>query len=141
MKAISLISLSWLICLSSGFVLVPTFRNHAAPPRQRLPMKRIAPMAMVNDSVPPRLLVSQGMDAFRRGDIQGSIDLFDRADANAPELTPYLWQRGLSLYYADRFKEASKQVFSSVITLRDAISCFWLFLTVIFVCRSCKVSY
>ena len=63
------------------------------------------------DSVSPRILVSQGMEAFRKGDVQGSISLFDKADSLSADgsLTPFLWQRGLSLYYADRFEDASKQ--------------------------------
>ena len=70
------------------------------------------PPTFMDEVVSPRQLVSQGMEAFRRGDIQGSIDLFDKADAKVPDgsLRPYLWQRGLSLYYADRFQDASEQV-------------------------------
>ena len=50
------------------------------------------------------------MDAFRQGDIQTSIDLFDQAEAiGGPNYTPFLWQRGISYYYADRFQDASKQ--------------------------------
>jgi len=58
-----------------------------------------------------RKLVFQGMEAFRKGNVNESIDLFDKADALRPDgsLHPYLWQRGLSLYYADRFQEASDQ--------------------------------
>eukprot|EP00568_Trieres_chinensis_P012942 CAMPEP_0183299130 /NCGR_PEP_ID=MMETSP0160_2-20130417/5940_1 /TAXON_ID=2839 ORGANISM="Odontella Sinensis, Strain Grunow 1884" /NCGR_SAMPLE_ID=MMETSP0160_2 /ASSEMBLY_ACC=CAM_ASM_000250 /LENGTH=255 /DNA_ID=CAMNT_0025461309 /DNA_START=21 /DNA_END=788 /DNA_ORIENTATION=- len=57
----------------------------------------------------PRLLVSKGMKAFSAGDVSGSIELFDQAERAAPSLTPYLWQRGLSYYYADRFREGSEQ--------------------------------
>lgn len=60
----------------------------------------------------PRQLVSQGMQAFRRGNVQGSIDLFDQADRMVPDgsLRPFLWQRGISYYYADRFQDGSDQV-------------------------------
>ena len=70
------------------------------------------PGAGYDSGVSPRMLVSQGMEAFRKGDIQTSIDLFDQADSLVSDgsLTPFLWQRGLSLYYADRFEDASKQV-------------------------------
>eukprot|EP00567_Pseudictyota_dubia_P018225 CAMPEP_0197441656 /NCGR_PEP_ID=MMETSP1175-20131217/7890_1 /TAXON_ID=1003142 /ORGANISM="Triceratium dubium, Strain CCMP147" /LENGTH=262 /DNA_ID=CAMNT_0042971979 /DNA_START=39 /DNA_END=827 /DNA_ORIENTATION=- len=59
----------------------------------------------------PRSLVSRGMNLFSSGDVAGSIDLFDKADAAVPDgsLRPYLWQRGLSYYYADRFREGSDQ--------------------------------
>ena len=59
----------------------------------------------------PRQLVSEGMQAFRKGDIQGSIRLFDRADAAVPDgsLRPFLWQRGISYYYNDQFQDGSEQ--------------------------------
>ena len=57
----------------------------------------------------PRILVSEGMDRFRRGDVDGSIEAFDLAEKNLQGITPYLWQRGLSYYYADRFQEGSEQ--------------------------------
>lgn len=57
----------------------------------------------------PRQLVSQGMQLFQQGDINGSIDLFDRADAMDKSIRPFLWQRGISYYYADRFQEGSEQ--------------------------------
>jgi len=41
----------------------------------------------------------RGMQLFKTGDIDGSIELFDRALALDPSVRPYLWQRGLSLYY------------------------------------------
>jgi len=57
----------------------------------------------------PRILVNEGMERFRRGDVDGSIESFDMAEKNLPGITPYLWQRGLSYYYADRFQEGSEQ--------------------------------
>jgi len=63
---------------------------------------------IINES--PKALVSRGMEAFRQGDIDGSIFFFDAADEKTEgKLNPYLWQRGLSYYYADRFQEGSKQ--------------------------------
>jgi hypothetical protein len=56
-----------------------------------------------------RKFVSQGMETFRKGDVPQSIELFDRADVIDSSMRPFLWQRGLSLYYADRFKDASDQ--------------------------------
>mmetsp|Transcript_12344 Transcript_12344/g.18585 ORF Transcript_12344/g.18585 Transcript_12344/m.18585 type:complete len:257 (-) Transcript_12344:66-836(-) len=66
---------------------------------------------MGEEGLQPRQLVSIGMQRFREGEIQESIDLFDRADEAVPNgsLTPFLWQRGISLYYADKFQEGSNQ--------------------------------
>jgi hypothetical protein len=47
----------------------------------------------------PRALVAAGMRAFERGDVAASLAAFDAALAAAPSMRPYLWQRGLSLYY------------------------------------------
>ena len=60
----------------------------------------------------PKQLVSLGMKTFAESRVQDSIELFDRADEGVPNgsLTPFLWQRGISLYYADRFQEGSNQV-------------------------------
>lgn len=41
----------------------------------------------------PQTLVRQGMDAFRQGSVQESIDLFDQALALDRRIQPYLWQR------------------------------------------------
>ena len=40
------------------------------------------------------------MQSFRKGDVAASVKDFDEAMRLDPELRPYLWQRGLSLYYA-----------------------------------------
>ena len=71
-----------------------------------------ASSSTVSEGGSPRQLLSRGMQKFKEGDIQGSIDLFDAVDRSAPggSLRPYLWQRGISYYYADRFQEGSDQV-------------------------------
>ena len=54
-------------------------------------------------------LVRRGMAAFVRHEVAASIELFDQAAAAEPARRPYLWQRGLSLFYAERFAEAAEQ--------------------------------
>jgi hypothetical protein len=51
------------------------------------------------------------MEEFRRGNIDQSIVLFDQAETagGGSAYTPFLWQRGISYYYAGRFAEASHQ--------------------------------
>jgi hypothetical protein len=50
------------------------------------------------------------MRAFRLGNVSQSMALFDAAEqTQGPSLTPYLWQRGLSYYYADNFAATSRQ--------------------------------
>jgi tetratricopeptide (TPR) repeat protein len=49
------------------------------------------------------------MQAFRESRLQDSLGAFDKAQALVPTLHPYLWQRGLTLYYLDRFAQAAQQ--------------------------------
>jgi tetratricopeptide (TPR) repeat protein len=69
------------------------------------------PMALGATIDNPRRLIGDGMASFRGGDIQQSIQYFDRADQAVPDgsLRPYLWQRGISYYYNDDFEKASEQ--------------------------------
>ncbi len=56
-----------------------------------------------------RLLVARGGARFRTGDVAGSIVDFDRVIELEPTQEPYLWQRGISLYYARRFEDCARQ--------------------------------
>ena len=56
-----------------------------------------------------QLYIQRGMASFQLGHIAGSIDDFDRAERLNPALTPYLWQRGIAYYYAERFEDGTKQ--------------------------------
>ena len=47
----------------------------------------------------PQTLVKKGMQAFRDMDVEKSLEYFDAALEKDPRLEPYLWQKGLSLYY------------------------------------------
>jgi hypothetical protein len=44
-----------------------------------------------------------------QNDVEGSVQDFDAAMALQPQMRPYLWQRGLSLYYLKDFQEAAQQ--------------------------------
>ncbi|KAK9691942.1 hypothetical protein RND81_09G230600 [Saponaria officinalis] len=55
------------------------------------------------------LAVRRGMLLFRQGDVLGSLAEFDRAIELDPRQKAYSWQRGLSLYYLDRFEEGAEQ--------------------------------
>jgi hypothetical protein len=62
-----------------------------------------------NNNVSGRQLVFRGMEAFRAGQLTESVQLFDQAAAVQPSLQPFLWQRGIALYYANQFAAASRQ--------------------------------
>ncbi|MFV1995387.1 MAG: hypothetical protein ACC661_08110 [Verrucomicrobiales bacterium] len=65
------------------------------------------------DAMTPRLRVAvlqrRGEAKFFAGKIEQSIADFDLVQAIDPERKPYHWQRGIALYYADRFKEGLEQ--------------------------------
>ncbi|MFS7946203.1 putative tetratricopeptide-like helical domain superfamily [Helianthus anomalus] len=55
------------------------------------------------------IAIRRGMVLFRQGDVAGSVAEFDNAMKLDPRQKAYLWQRGLSLYYLDRFEEGAEQ--------------------------------
>jgi tetratricopeptide (TPR) repeat protein len=57
----------------------------------------------------PQTYMERGMTYFKMGYIAAAIADFDRAEQLNPALTPYLWQRGLAYYYAERFEEGAIQ--------------------------------
>ena len=59
-------------------------------------------------------VTQQGMQAFSEGKVEESIERYDSVIEANPQLKPYLWQRGLSLYYADRFAEGAEQFAADV---------------------------
>lgn len=71
------------------------------------------------------------MAAFSSGDVERSIKLFDSVIAAQPSSKPYLWQRGLSLYYADRFADGAEQFATDVsVNPNDTEESIWNFLCV-----------
>jgi lipoprotein NlpI len=53
--------------------------------------------------------IRRGMQQFQAAHIKEAIGDFDRAIEVDPRQAPYLWQRGIALYYAGRFEDGSKQ--------------------------------
>lgn len=58
---------------------------------------------------PSRALVDKGMSRFRDGKISESISQFESAEKADPTLSPYLWQLGISRYYASQYELGRKQ--------------------------------
>jgi hypothetical protein len=54
-------------------------------------------------------LVKRGMREFRENKIAASIATFDAVIASSERRRPYMWQRGLSLYYAGEYAEGARQ--------------------------------
>ena len=57
----------------------------------------------------PQVYIQRGTTHFKLGHIAEAIADFDRAEHLNSTLTPYLWQRGLAYYYAERFTDGATQ--------------------------------
>ena len=53
--------------------------------------------------------INHGMEQFKLARIKESLADFDHAIALEPKVAPYLWQRGIALYYAGRYDDGRKQ--------------------------------
>ena len=73
--------------------------------------------------------VQRGMVRFQLAKIDDSIADFDHAEELEPKITPYLWQRGLSYYYAARYQEGAKQFkIDLTVNRHDAEETIWQYL-------------
>jgi lipoprotein NlpI len=76
-------------------------------------------------------LVSRGMQKFRDNDVPGSLADFDRAAQIEPKAAPQLWQRGISDYYAGKFREGRQQFeLHKTVNPDDVENAAWHFLCV-----------
>jgi hypothetical protein len=56
-----------------------------------------------------RLLLRDAVTSFESGQVATAVDQFNQLIALQPSIQPFLWQRGISLYYANEFSLASQQ--------------------------------
>lgn len=79
----------------------------------------------------PQAYIRRGMVNFKLAKIDESIADFDRAETIEPRLLPYLWQRGLSYYYAERFEEGAKQFeVDLTVNAQDVEETVWRYLCI-----------
>jgi lipoprotein NlpI len=75
------------------------------------------------------LMMLRGMLLFRTKKIKESLVDFDRIVELEPSSEPFLWQRGLALYYAGEFEKAKQQfVVHRTVNPNDVENAFWHFL-------------
>jgi lipoprotein NlpI len=79
----------------------------------------------------PQALLDRAVSEFSKGRITESVAAFDELARLAPREAPYLWQRGIALYYAGRFQDCRAQ-FESHRTVNpdDVENAAWHFLCV-----------
>jgi tetratricopeptide (TPR) repeat protein len=76
-----------------------------------------------------RAYVQCGMASFKLGRLAAAIQAFDTAERCNPALTPYLWQRGLAYYYAERFAEGAQQfAIDLTVNAHDVEETVWRYL-------------
>lgn len=85
--------------------------------------------AIRKSPIDEQLFLARGSLYFRTGKVDVSLADFDKVIELHPDSKPYLWQRGISLYYAKRYAEAKEQfeVHRSV-NPNDVENAFWHFL-------------
>ncbi|MGB3190196.1 MAG: hypothetical protein WBB43_12360 [Limnoraphis sp.] len=77
----------------------------------------------------PKAYVQRGMVHFKLAQIEESIQDFDQAEKLEPTLQPYLWQRGLSYYYARQFQAGANQFeLDLVVNAQDLEETIWRYL-------------
>jgi lipoprotein NlpI len=78
-----------------------------------------------------REIFEQAMADFHDGRIAESVKGFDEVARLAPKQAPQLWQRGIALYYARRFKDCRAQFESHrTVNPSDVENAAWHFLCV-----------
>jgi len=100
----------FLAILPLGSCFMVSSSPHVSRHQSRQANHQLNMLSSVLNTESPRQIVLQGMQRFRQADVPGSIELFDKAERLDTSLRPFLWQRGISYYYANRFQEGSDQV-------------------------------
>jgi hypothetical protein len=67
------------------------------------PLAILLPTLMVPLPASAQSKTREGMSLFAANKVEESIAAYDQVISAQPSMKPYLWQRGLALYYADRF--------------------------------------
>jgi lipoprotein NlpI len=80
---------------------------------------------------PAQQALGRGITHFEAGRIAESVEEFDTVVRLAPREAPYLWQRGIALYYTGRYRDCREQ-FESHRTVNpdDVENAAWHFLCV-----------
>ena len=88
--------------------------------------ERIAAEATQRQSEVTPLHLLRADSAFMNLDIEGAIEAYDDIIKIQPEQKPYLWQRGLALYYAKRFETGVEQFEShGTVNATDVENSIW----------------
>lgn len=88
-----------------------------------------AGLAQEAKKLTPQELHVRGREHFFAGRIAASLTDWDRVVKLVPEQAPHHWQRGIALYYAERYEDGVKQFEShQTVNPRDVENAVWHFL-------------
>jgi len=79
----------------------------------------------------PQALLDRALADFEQGRFAESATAFDSLAKAVPDQAPYLWQRGIALYYAGRYGDCRRQFESHrTVNPNDVENAVWHFLCV-----------
>jgi len=105
-------------------------RRDFPPVLQALVPTQESPTGQDDVNVGVEQLVRRGMSRFAEGRVQDSLKDFNTAMERRPSLSPFLWQRGISLYYVGDYAEAAAQFRRDVsVNPSDTEEAIWAFLS------------
>jgi lipoprotein NlpI len=90
-------------------------------------------LVAVSQAVPqrPQEVMDKAVTDFEQGRVAQSARGFDTLAAMGPDIAPELWQRGIALYYAGRYKDCRAQFESHrTVNPADVENAAWHFLCV-----------
>lgn len=94
-----------------------------------LALPALAQEAEKKEAESPRLLNQRGVEHFFAGRIKESLQDWDRVVKLVPQDAPHHWQRGIALYYAERYEDGVAQFVShQTVNGRDVENAVWHFL-------------
>jgi len=96
-----------------------------------LPLFMLATIRAQNANSRPQEIMDRAVADFQGGRIAESVAGFDRVAKLVPDYAPQLWQRGIALYYAGRYKDCRAQFESHrTVNPNDVENAAWHFLCV-----------
>lgn len=91
----------------------------------------LANISHAQEAATPRELFQSAVDLYFAAKPKESVDAFDRLIKLQPDAKPSLWQRGLALYHADKFKEGREQFeVHQTVNPNDVENAAWHFICV-----------
>lgn len=93
----------------------------------------MSPAHLADQRISPKAekIMNHAINEFNEGRVVESVVEFDKLTSLIPEYSPYLWQRGIALYYVGRYDDCATQFESHrTVNPNDVENAAWHFLCV-----------